>query len=150
VGAVIDQADRELQEWIKSIVMGIDVISGPPALAEGKHCVSLYLLALASPSPAWMNRRPPTRVALRYFVTTWAASEEEAHRLLGELVAAVLEKREYELDLTELPAAMWTGLGIAPRPAFTLCMPLYIERSQPGAKLVQGPLVIRFDAFDAK
>lgn len=141
--AVIDQADRELQEWVKSIVTGVEVVLGPPRQLDGKYGVSLYLLALATPPPAWMNRQPATRVALRYLVTAWAEDDEQAHSLLGKLVLAVMEKREYELDLAELPATMWTALSIAPRPAFTLCVPLYVERPEPVTRLVHGPLVVR-------
>lgn len=142
--AVIDQVDRELQEWVKSVVMGADVVLGPPRQLEGKHGVSLYLLALTNPPQAWMNRQPPIRIALRYFVATWAGDdEEEAHRLLGKLVLAAMKKHEYELDLAEVPAAMWAALGIAPRPTFTLCVPLPIERPEPVTSLVQGPLVMR-------
>ncbi len=140
---MIDQADRDLQEWVKSVVPGIEVILGPPGQLAGKQGVSLYLLALSDPPPAWMNRQPATRVALRYLVTSWAADDVEAHRLLGQLVLAVMEKREYELDLARLPATLWTALSIAPRPAFTLCVPLHIERPEPVTRLVKGPLVIR-------
>jgi hypothetical protein len=141
---VIDQADRQLQEWVKSVVTGVEVVLGSPRQLDGKHGVSLYLLALADPPAAWMNRHPAPRVALRYLVTAWAEGDEEAHHsLLGTLAFAVMEKREYELDLAELPAIMWTALGIAPRPTFTLCVPLYSERPEPTTKLVHGPLVVR-------
>jgi hypothetical protein len=141
---VIDQADRALQEWVKSVVSGVEVVLGPPRQLDGKHGVSLYLLALAAPPPAWMNRQSTTRVALRYLVTTWAEDDEEAaHSLLGKLVLAVMGKREYELDLAELPATIWAALGIAPRPAFALYVPLYVERPEQVTKLVQGPLVVR-------
>ncbi|GHO58431.1 hypothetical protein [Ktedonobacter robiniae] len=46
---MIDQVDRELQEWVKSVVMGADVVLGPPRQLEGKYGVSLYLLALINP-----------------------------------------------------------------------------------------------------
>jgi len=140
---VIDQADRDLQAWVKSVVAGVEVILGPPRQLDGKHGVSLYLLALTDPPPAWMNRQPATRVALRYLVTAWAEDDVAAHHLLGQLVLAVMEKREYELDLAKLPATLWTALGIAPRPAFTLCVPLHIERPELVTRLVQGPLVVR-------
>lgn len=140
---MIDQMDRELQEWVKSVVSPVEVVLGPPSQLDGKHGVNLYLLALGDPPSAWMNRQPAARVALRYLVTTWAENEEEAHGLLGELVLAVLEKREYELDLNDLHATMWTALGIAPRPAFTLCVPLTVERPEPVTRLVQRPLVVR-------
>jgi hypothetical protein len=140
---VIDQVDRELQEWVKSFITEADVILGPPHLLDGKHGVSLYLLTLATPPPAWMNRKPAAHATLRYLVTTWAADDQQAHYLLGKLVQAAMEKREYELDLAELPMTMWTAFGIAPRPAFTLCAPLYGERSEEAPRLVRGPLVLR-------
>jgi hypothetical protein len=140
---VIDQVDRKLQEWVKNVVRGVEVVLGPPSRLDGKHGVSLYLLSLAAPRPAWVNRHPAPRVALHYLVTAWAEEDEEAHSLLGKLILAVMEKREYELDLTELPAPLWTALGIAPRPVFTLCVPLYVERPEPITKLVHGPLAIR-------
>lgn len=139
---MIDQADRDLQEWVKSVIPEIDIILAPPQQLAGKHGVSLYLLALAKPSPAWMNRQSSPQIALRYLVTTWAADDEEAHRLLGKLIFAVMGKRDYELDLAELPATLWTALGIAPRPSCMLIAPLSFERPETVPHLVRGPLVI--------
>ncbi len=140
---MIDSADRDLQEWVKKVVPGVEVFLGPPQQSDGKHGISLYLLALSDPPPAWMNRQPATRVALRYLVTTWAEDEIEAHRLLGLLVLAVMENRKYELDLASMPAPLWAALGITPRPSFTLCAPLHVEQPEPDTRLVKGPLVIR-------
>ena len=140
---MIDQVDRELKQWVKGIVAEVDVVVGLPRQLEGKRGVSLYLLALAEPPAAWKHRQATTRVALRYLVTAWATDDEDAHSLLGKLIGAALEKREYELDLTEPPAAIWAAFGIAPRPAFTLYLPLPLERLELSAKLVRGPLVVR-------
>lgn len=140
---MIDQVDQELQEWVKSVVADVDVVLGPPHQFEGKRGVSLYLLALAPPPAAWMNRQSAIRVALRYLVTTWAEDEQRAHAMLGQLVQAAIEKREYELDLTEVPVAMWMAFGIVPRPAFMLSLPLPVERAESAVKLVQGPIVVR-------
>lgn len=140
---MIERVDRELQEWIRAVVPGIEVVLGAPNLLAGKHGVSLYLLAFVDPPMAWMNRKPSPRVALRYLLTTWAENDEEAHHLLGELLLAVMEQHEYELDLSELPATLWTNFGIAPRPALTLRVPLYSERKEATVRLVRGPLVVR-------
>ncbi|HLH61551.1 MAG TPA: hypothetical protein VKV20_07695 [Ktedonobacteraceae bacterium] len=140
---MIDSVDRDLQEWVRTVLPGVDVFLGLPQHLDGKQGVNLYLLALSDPPPAWMNRQPATRVALRYLVTTWAEDEMEAHRMLGQLVLAVMENREYELDLAGLPATLWAALGVAPRPSFTLCAPLRIEPPVLDTKLVKGPLVIR-------
>jgi hypothetical protein len=140
---VIDQADRDLRDWVQSVISDVDVLLGPPHQLNGKQGVSLYLFALVPPSTAWMNRASATHVALRYLVTTWADEEEEAHRLLSQLIMALLGKREYELELIDLPASLWTAFGLVPRPAFMLRVPLYVERPVPTPPLVQGPLVIR-------
>lgn len=139
---MIQQADREVQAWVQEVVADAPVVLGSPRLLEGKRGVSLYLLALAEPLPAWANWQPAKRVALRYVITTWAHEEEEAHSLLEQLVFAAMEKREYELNLAELPATIWAALGIAPRPAFTLWVPCALEQPEQAIKLVRGPLVL--------
>ncbi|MGH2478848.1 MAG: carboxypeptidase-like regulatory domain-containing protein [Ktedonobacteraceae bacterium] len=139
---MIKQADREVQAWIQEVVADAEVILGPPRQLDGKHGVSLYLLALADPLPAWANWQAAQRIALRYLITTWATEEEEAHILLEKLVFAAMEKREYELSLTELPVALWTALGIAPRPGLTLWVPCSLAQPEQAIKLVRGPLVM--------
>ena len=46
---MIKQADREVQAWIQEVVADAEVVLGPPRQLDGKHGVSLYLLALADP-----------------------------------------------------------------------------------------------------
>ena len=140
---MIDQTDNQLQEWIKSVVAGVQVHLGVPGQLEDQRGISLYLLALVEPPQAWINRQPGWRVALRYLITAWSPDEREAHRLLGKLLLAALEKPEYEIDLSELPPTLWSAFGIAPRPAFTLCLPLPLARVEPVPPLVQGHLVVR-------
>ncbi|HEY0752980.1 MAG TPA: carboxypeptidase-like regulatory domain-containing protein [Ktedonobacteraceae bacterium] len=140
---MIDQTDRVLTEWVKGVVTGVDVVLGLPYLLEGKTGISLYLLALAAPSSVWVHRQPATQVTLRYLVTAWAPDEEQAHRLLGKLVLAGLEKREYELDLIEPPITLWTALGLVPRPAFIICLPLLLEPAGSTTPLVSRPLALQ-------
>lgn len=140
---MIEQADRELTAWAQGIVPETDVVLGEPRLLEGKRGVGLYLLALADPLPAWANRQAGKRIALRYLVTAWDAEEEQAHALLGALIFAAMEKREYELKLDDLPATLWAALGIAPRPAFTLLVPCSIAQLRQEIKLVRGPLTVQ-------
>lgn len=140
---MIDLADRAVQAWAQGVLTDAEVILGPPRQFEGRQIVNLYLLALADPLPAWGSQPTTRRVALRYLVTTWGKTEEEAHVLLGKLVFAALEKREYELNLTELPTTLWAAFGMVPRPAFTLWVPCAIEQPTPVVKLVHGPLVVQ-------
>lgn len=139
---MIDQVDRSLCAWIKSILPEADIVLAPPHQFADTSGVSIYLLSLVKPPAVWMNRQPASPVALRYLVTTWATDDMEAHRLLGTLVFAALDKREYELDLEELPATLWTALNIAPRPSCVLTVPLTVERIASLPPLVQKPLVV--------
>lgn len=140
---MIEQADRELKAWVQGVIPEAEVVLGPPRQLEGKRGVSLYLLALADPLPAWANRQASRQIALRYLVTAWATEEEQAHALLGSLVFAALEKREYELKLEEITASVWAALGIAPRPAFMLWVPCTLAQQASVVKLVRGPLVVQ-------
>jgi hypothetical protein len=140
---MLDQADRELQAWVQGVLPEAEIVLGPPRQLEGKHGVSLYLLALADSRPAWVNRQASKQVALRYLITTWAAQEEQAHAQLGKLMVAAMEKRQYELCLEELPATLWAALGMVPRPVLTLWVPYSIEQQERVIKLVRGPLVVQ-------
>jgi hypothetical protein len=140
---MIEQADKELQAWVQGTLPEVEVRLGVPGDFKGKKGVSLYLLALAEPLQAWVNRHMAKSIALRYLITTWAENDAEAHVLLGKLVFAALEKREYEFNLAELPATLWSAFAIAPRPSFTLWVPCFIEQPAPSISLVREPLVLR-------
>lgn len=139
---MIEQADREVQAWVQGVLPDVDVALETPRQFEGKQGVSLYLLALADSLPAWVNQPVAKRIALRYLITSWAQTEAEAHALLGKLVFAALEKREYELNLAELPITLWGAFGMLPRPALTLWVPCSIVQPEQTAKLVRGPLAV--------
>jgi hypothetical protein len=79
---------------------------------------------------------------LRYLITSHAPDLEAAHRQLGDLLFAVMENAEYEIDLEPLPPALWTSFGIAPQPAFMLKVLLQRERPEPEVKYVTSPLVV--------
>ncbi|HZH77837.1 MAG TPA: hypothetical protein VEY88_17555, partial [Archangium sp.] len=46
-------------------------------------------------------------------------SPERAHHVLGQLVFAAMEEPEFEVDLAPLPVALWSALGVPPRPALS-------------------------------
>lgn len=143
---MIEQVDTKVQAWVQGILPDTEVVVGPPHQFEGRQGVkgvNLYLLALADSRPAWANHPVTKRIALRYFITTWGKTEEEAHALLSKLVFAAWEQQEYELSLSELPLVLWSALGVLPRPAFTLWVPCAMEQPQPETKLVRGPLAVQ-------
>jgi hypothetical protein len=137
--AMIDTVDEQLLEWLKSEVPGSPVSLAPPTAGlEAKPAVSCYLLELAAAPPARApaNGRPvPLQLGLDLYL--------EAHRLLGNLVLAAMDRPGCEVDLTPPPAAMWQALGAIPRPAFVMQLPLRRERPLPSTGIVRHPIVIR-------
>ena len=140
---MIDQIDRRLAAWIGGILDQVDVSLAPPEAAETARGVGLYLMELVQSPPARGTRRPPFMMTLRYLVTTKAAKPEDAHQMLGDLVVAALENSEFEVEQEPLPLALWTSLGIAPRPSFVLRVPFIHERPEKLAPLVRKPIVIK-------
>lgn len=144
---MIDKADQQLREWVSSVIRPVEaVLSLPDDKTKGIR-IGLYLMDLAQAPTPRGTKRPPLQVWLRYLVTAWSPQPEEAHRLLGELLFAALEKPdteppEFEVITEPLPVEVWTALGTSPRPSFFLRMPLRRERAQKEAPLVRKPIVI--------
>lgn len=144
---MIDKADQQLKAWVSSVTSPVEAVLSLPDDDATEIRIVLYLMDLAqAPIPRGTNR-PPLQVLLRYLVTAWAPEPEEAHRLLGELLFAALEKPEteppeFEVITEPLPVEVWTALGTSPRPSFFLRMPLRRERTQKQAPLVRTPIVI--------
>jgi hypothetical protein len=135
---MIDQTDQSLKDWVTGVIAGVAVSFGVPAPAESGSLVNLYLLEVIPTPLARTATRAPLQVMLRYVVTAWADSPEEAHHLLGQLVFAALENPDFEVDPDPLPAATWAGLGTAPRPAFVIRVPLRLARPEPEVKYVRS------------
>jgi len=139
---MFEQTDERLAGWIENVVGPVEVSLAPPADGQSGRGISLYLFELADKPPPRGIRRTPLQLILRYLITTWAESPQEAHRLLGELVFAALDDPDMDVDLSPLGAAMWRALGIAPRPALVLNVPVRQERPEPPTKLVRAPMVL--------
>jgi hypothetical protein len=105
--------------------------------------VSVYLMECAAAPPPRGTGRPPLQILARYLVTTWAEEPEEAHRLLGELLFAALESRDYEADLTPPTADAWSALGARPQPSFMLVAQVKQARAEPPTRYVRVPLVLQ-------
>ena len=143
---MIDTIDRELLDWLKATVPKTTVsLAVPPAEAGDKPLVSCYLLALATapPTRGAANGSPaPQQYALRYLISVSAADPEVAHRVLGPLVFAAMDRPGCEVELDMLPADLWLALGVVPRPAFMMRVPLRLARPEPAAGMVLHPIVI--------
>lgn len=140
---MIDEVDRRLQDWTATVVGKIPVSLAPPGRqGEEAPAVGLYLLEFAeSPSPRTSGPQP-LQVLLRYLVTASSPRPEEAHRMLGELLFAALETPELEVELGLVPLALWQAFGVAPRPAFTVRVPLLKERKTRPVRRVAEPLIV--------
>lgn len=145
-GPMIDALDRELGDWLKATTPKVAVSLMPPSdAAVDKPLVNCYLLALAAAPPTRSvgTRGPaPQQFALRYLVSVTAAAQEDAHRVLGPLVFAAMDRLGCEVELDMLPPELWLALGVKPRPAFILRVPLRLARPEPTAGVVLHPIVI--------
>ena len=133
---MIDQLDHELASWVTSIIGDATTRFDMPSEQPEGRGVVLYLLSFSPTPPASTGKPIPLQFTLRYLVTTWAESPPEAHRLLGNLVLAAMEKSEYELELEPLPAETWQAFRLPPQPAFVLRVLLREPRPEPTAKYV--------------
>jgi hypothetical protein len=57
-------------------------------------------------------------------------------------VFAAMDRPDNEVELDPLPADLWLALGVVPRPAFVLRVPLRLARPEPTAGIVLHPIVI--------
>ncbi|MGO9270173.1 MAG: carboxypeptidase regulatory-like domain-containing protein [Terriglobia bacterium] len=145
---MIDEVDRRLKDWVKSILEGVEVHLTAPgnAMEPGateERGIGLYLMEVAVMPPASTSKLPPLQVALRFLVTSWSEDPEDAHRLLGELVFAAMENPEFEVELAPVPMAVWGALGVPPRPSFVLRVLLKRARHMPKAKPVTAFPVVK-------
>jgi hypothetical protein len=140
---MFDQVDNQLEEWIKSVHDRIEVTFVPPDTAPSKTCVCLYLLDAAPILSGRGNNHSQLQITLRYLVVPFSQEPQESHRILGELLVAALENKEFEIEKEPFPLAAWTAFGIPPRPSFILRVPFKLKRTAKSAPIVRQPLVLQ-------
>lgn len=141
---MIDEIDQRLETWVHDTIEGAVVSLVAPRESEDKRAVGLYLMDILHSLPVGSSRRVPLQASLRYLVTTWSKSPQEAHHMLGMLVFAAMEHTEFEVELAPIPAQLWQAFGVVPRPAFMFRLPLRMERPESNVKRVLAPLAIRY------
>jgi hypothetical protein len=144
---MIERVDQEIREWISSILTGVEVVLGLPSDDAKAGQIGLYLMDLSRSNSARVGKLPPYKIDLRYLVTARSPLMDEAHRLLGELVFAALQKPEkeapeFEVVVEPMPVEAWAALGVAPQPSFILRAPLRLERPEPALPVVREPVVL--------
>jgi hypothetical protein len=140
---VIEKADRQIVQWIGTILPKVPVSLGAPGPKSTPKGIAVYLLDVSVDPPARSAKRPPLQVELRYLLTAWDDQEEESHRLLGSLLFAALDNPDFQVEPNPVALEVWRGLGLAPRPSLVLRVPLRKVRPEKIAPPVRVPLVVR-------
>jgi hypothetical protein len=145
---MIERIGQEISDWIGSVITGAEVVLGLPSDDAQSAQVGLCLMDLSQSNCARVGKLPPLKISLRYLVTVRSPRAEEAHRLLGELIFAALQKTEkeapeFEVVVEPLPVEAWAALGAAPQPSFFLRAPLRLERPEPVVPMVKEPVVLQ-------
>jgi hypothetical protein len=148
MSVMIEKIGQEIRDWIGSVITGAEVVFGLPDEGARSAQIGLYLMDLSQSNCARVGKLPPFKINLRYLVTVRSPRPEEAHRLLGELIFAALEKSEkeapeFEVVVEPLPVEAWAVLGAAPQPSFFLQSPLRRDRPEMAAPMVREPVVLR-------
>jgi hypothetical protein len=137
-----DPVDRRVTEWATSVHPGLTCTLAPPAAKNAGRGVSLYLMDVLH-TPAHVTAKPsPLQLMLRYLVTAWAETPEDAHQLLADLAFSAQTFSEFQIETEPLPAMLWTAFGVPPVPAFLLRVPLRQARTEVPPKLVRQRLQI--------
>lgn len=140
---VADQPGDSLRQWVIDTVGDVAVSWDPPGAVASGRGVSLYLLELDEKPPARGTRPPPLQFWLRYLVTTWGESPQDAHELLFNLAFAALDHPDFEVDLSQRPPALWSAMGVPPKPAFLIQLPHLRQRAEAAIPFVRQPLQIQ-------
>ncbi len=128
-----------LRQWIQSVIGDVEVsLSAPTEKPEGTG-ISAFLLGMA-PSQAMVGGRSPapSRYTLRYLVTSWAGSSDDAHALLESVLVAAMRQDGFSVESTPVPPETWIALGIPPQASFVLSVPALRERTVERAPLVRA------------
>ena len=133
---MIEAVDQLLTRWAQPIFPDARVSLLPPGRLEGEPGIGLYLTDLIQAPARHDTRAVPLQLTLRYLVTTWHEDPETAHALLGRLLSAASDSNEFSVELHPVPSDVWRAFGVPPQPAFSLKVPLRIERPEPRARPV--------------
>jgi Pvc16 N-terminal domain len=137
------ELDDRLKDWVGNVIPGAELCLAAPDPKKTGRGVGMYLLELVqSPAPS-TTRRPPLQLALRYLITSWSDTPEDAHQMLAALMFAAMENTDFQVELEPIPLSVWTAFDTPPLPSFILRVPMRQERPQPQTKLVREPLKIQ-------
>ncbi|WP_158752198.1 Pvc16 family protein [Acidobacterium sp. S8] len=139
---MVAQPDKLLMDWTAHVHSEIPVSLAPPSAKVSGRGIGLYLLELLHMPPPSTTKRPPLQLSLRYLVTAWSDSPEDAHQILIDLAFAALSSTDPQMEMEAVPLTVWTALCVPPMPAFILRVPLRQERPEADVKIVRQPVQI--------
>ncbi len=127
---------------------------GGPAAQPGRapQGINLHLLSIAphARATARVERRTESRIVLRYLATSWAEQRDVAEAMLCSLAFHLLGRgasgpdgqSEIELEAAAPPLEVLAALGVPPRPALVLGLPLvHVERAAAAPRVARPPAV---------
>jgi hypothetical protein len=97
-----------------------------------------------------MEHRTESQLVLRYLATSWAEQSDDAESLLCMLAFHLLGRgadgpdgrSEIMVETTPPPLEILTALGLPPRPALMLGLPLmHVEVMEPARRVAHPPIV---------
>lgn len=146
-GDPLDVAETWLvSAWIRPAAGDVAVSFGPlqaEPLLQGTAGIHLTFLGVSPATQARVSSRQPQSLLMfaRYLVTTTAASQGEADRLIVALTFAAVERGVPELERDGALPELWLGLRAATRPALIVRVGLERPRQMKRVPLVRYPLV---------
>lgn len=134
---MIAEADSQILKWAKDVLGESIAVLGPPAREHKGRGVGIHLLEIAPQPREHAANRPRLQASLKYLVTSWADTQEEAHRILGQLLEAAMLQSEYEVHAEAIAPEVWSGFGLSPQACLVLRARIWKELEQKPKKLVR-------------
>ncbi|WP_245601886.1 carboxypeptidase-like regulatory domain-containing protein [Hamadaea tsunoensis] len=137
----IEAATADLLAWLGRAA-GQPARLGAPDAGEstGEHLTLTPLDLRTQRQTRGTGAREPYRFGVRYLLT---ASGEGALGLLDRVLAAAVAAGEPQIVLEAGDTALWRALGVPPRPAFFVDVPVQIAYEERTAPPVRHPLQLR-------
>jgi hypothetical protein len=142
---VITEVDQRLLDWVDEVLGGPRASLAVPSANDAGGAVAVYLIEACQSPPARGARKPPLQLMLRYLICPQAREPKESHGHLWSLLLDAsrrAERNEWTVETDPPPPSLWQSLGIPPRPAFVLRVPVRHEYEYRPAPPVTEPIVI--------
>jgi hypothetical protein len=147
---MVNDIDQTLKEWVSTVVPGVAVtLDIPTDTKTADKGISVYLLDILQTPPPSTLKRAPLQLTLRYLITAWSDSMEDAHKMLGQIAMAALDQSGFMVESESVPIELWRAFGIAPRPSVIVRLPLRQERPEPQSKPVLSPMQVKVSSVNS-